>query len=115
MGWDFAQGATKKSTVQEILSNQTLDGYVSRVVAQKTVKNNLWVVWEIDYPAGKKRVLSLYMLAKFSGCGAWGYKAIDESMGPYESNCPLQFLELAIDGVNTAFRERVKDAGKVTL
>jgi hypothetical protein len=54
------------------------------------------------------RFIVLYLLVKNNG--AWGYKDIDESMGPVEVNCPLSFLDglSPATGFATKWRERVK-------
>ena len=52
----------------------------------------------------------LFLLRKFPG-GTWGYKDIEESMGPCEVNCPLAYLEMAPDPdgeYGQDWRERVR-------
>lgn len=109
MGWDFAQGATKKDIVAEILGLKSDDGRPVKPIAHKVVGKNLWVVWEDQRPEGTERVLILYMLQRQRGYG-WGYKTIPESFGPYETNVPPDFLELATHRTSASFRERVKAA-----
>jgi hypothetical protein len=42
--------------------------------------------------------------------GWWGYKDMDESMGPTDASCPMSYLNMVPDpgGYATAWRERVK-------
>lgn len=112
MGWDFKRGAKKSDIVSDILvpsdyivgpNSYSRHPEGSRVqvnvVAYKLIGNNLWVVWHslVHGPGGEIAVdgnwISLYLLERSSF--GWGYKPIDESMGPYELNCPVRFFDLA--------------------
>lgn len=43
--------------------------------------------------------------------GRWGYKTLDEQMGPYYYQCPVEWLERA-PVANEAWRARVRKAQK---
>lgn len=49
--------------------------------------------WQVMEHRGGKRFIALNLLQSFDG--EWGYKDMDESMGPNYYNCPLSYLDLA--------------------
>lgn len=79
-----------------------------------THKGNLWKVFEVTVTKDgalvkQERFIALDLLECRGGC--WGYKDIDESMGPCEVNCPLSYLNLAggdPEGYAKEWRERVR-------
>lgn len=80
----------------------------------KTIKrffsgNNMWTVQESKDGV---RFICLYKIIGGRGQD-WGYKDIDESMGPYEETCPLSFFALA-PAMDIAWRERCKAAHERT-
>jgi hypothetical protein len=88
MGWSFTYGATRQSIVNDILK-----GFDPKVKildhASTCYGKRLWVTIEHDSLAP---IVILYLLDKSKGCG-WGYKDMDESMGPYYFDCPLRLLK----------------------
>ena len=84
MGWTFSNSLdTKQKAVAELLG----DGY-HKTIAHSLVGNNLWCVKECK----EGRYIALFLLDRQGGI--WGYKGLDESMGPSEVNCPLAFLSM---------------------
>lgn len=95
--------------------------YEHRVLASCCVGNNMWSVHRItrEYaesetaPVTERKestFIVLFLIQKFPG-GVWGYKDIEESMGPCEVNCPLSYLDMAPepDGeYGRNWRERVR-------
>lgn len=79
-------------------------------------QGNLWTLWERTWtrPDGSEakpphRFIILFLMRCEARC--WGYKDIDESMGPCEVNCPISYIERATEPVNEyarAWRERVR-------
>lgn len=118
MGWLFKHGQTRHDLIEELTARQTNEhGHKWTTVKRAAVGNNLWAVIEHAHPDGKaERFIMLFKLAK-SG-GAWGYKDIGESCGPYEHDCPLSFFDLApLPSDDTSYarewRERVRQAHAV--
>lgn len=120
MGWLFGWDS-KESLVSHCLTGGAKPRDYS-ALAHSIVGNNLWVVFERNADApltyereGREpyvlpdRVLCLYLLQGRKHDG-WGYKDLDESMGPSETNVPLKYLAMVPDpgGYATAWRERVK-------
>lgn len=111
MGTTHIHGATRKDVVAILLKDfTTSDGDKVTNLKHCTKGNVLWTVKEIAHADGTaERVIGCDLLSK-SKYG-WGYKPMDETMGPYYFTCPLAYLELA--GPTTspyakAWRERVK-------
>ena len=92
MGWDFTKDASKADIVRECLSGSAKPtDYFP--IAHKVVSNCLWIVFEHISGDRSARFIGLCLLEKKSGFG-WGYKTMEEVMGPCEVSCPLQFLEI---------------------
>ena len=86
MGWLFgweSQRDVKNHCLSE-LENFEVIGHKSTSFGK-----NLWVACK-DRKDGKSFIV-LFLLSKSDG--EWGYKDIDESMGPYAKDCPISLLE----------------------
>lgn len=83
MGWYYTHGASRADIIREITEPQA-SGLVT--VRKFTSGNTLWTVH--DGPSG--RWLGCYLLSRSRD--GWGYKPMEESMGPYYYSCPLAFL-----------------------
>jgi hypothetical protein len=108
MGWLF--GWNDKASLIRHLNGDNIAGY-HKLIANSVRGRCLWQV--LEPVNGNPRFIALYLLSK-SGGEDWGYKDIDESMGPVEVNCPLSYLELAPEGdtaptgYSREWRERVR-------
>jgi len=86
-----------------------------KVVAHKVRGQTLWAVIEYTQDAGMRkaghRFIACFLMRSYRGEG-WGYKDLDESMGPTEVSCPMKYLAMVPDpgGYATAWRERVRAA-----
>lgn len=90
MGWTFTYGASDKKKFIGTIIRDLENSPTSNVLAHRVVGNNLWVAL-----ADKKfhnRFIYLFRLAKHDG--DWGYKDIDENMGPVEVNCPMSLIKM---------------------
>lgn len=103
MGWSF--GWSSPSSLRAELN--ALRGSLTIVKQASTCYGrHLWTLYE--KPDGG-RFINLDLIQK-SG-GDWGYKDIDEGMGPVECDCPLAFLDAASEPSNEyakAWREKVR-------
>lgn len=109
MGWTYPMHTYSAKAVRDML----LDQYQKpeqgwRVLKHATTKfgRHWWAV--IQNPAGAKLVCLFLIRGDKEG---WGYKDIDESMGPCEVDCPLELLALADPdppGYAPAWREEVR-------
>lgn len=114
MGWLFdTQPMPKKTYVQQLL-DRNFSGEHCKLLGHSLRGNQLWVLVQ---PQQEDPFIGLLLLECHDGC--WGYKDMDESMGPYYYDCPLGFLERApeppycpIDGhlgSRRTWRDHVRD------
>ena len=81
MGYLFStEWPTKKALVSELSKN---------AIEFSVVGNHLWMAYEYQ----GKLYLNLCLLSKSKDSG-WGYKSMDESMGPFYYDCPKKLLKL---------------------
>jgi hypothetical protein len=106
MGTTFTKGASKADIIREIRS---LAG--AGMLQSSVVGSVLWTVEEYTQPeGGVRRIIGCYLLRASRGFG-WGYKAMDESVGPSYYSCPLRFLTaqpVAWNEYSLGWREKVK-------
>ena len=110
MGWSFRKGATKQMVIEDRLRpwDTVSDGgewgspngtrHHSVVLAWRCVGDSLWYVREttttaVDGTVTVLRWIGLSLLEASSY--GWGWKSMDESMGPYDDSCPVEFLDMA--------------------
>jgi hypothetical protein len=105
MGWYFPHGATKKDVVEELSQEWSNENATSSVLKKCVRGNVLWTV--------RERTLKDGTTLRYIGCDllqghreGWGYKPMDESMGPYYYSCPLPYLEMT-PVANQKWREEV--------
>ena len=127
MGWLFTNGTTREAMVQRAtrpFGGVREEGGVKiqwerRVIARSYSGNNLWTVCgEFRGPEGGEltedeslRFIALFLIR--GGHGEWGYKDVEESMGPLELTCPPKFLDMTPDPGwrwdGRPWRERVRE------
>ncbi len=107
MGWYYEAGSRK-----QLIRNLTKEENWERngvKVARKTLKHCyrggafsgvLWSIVEyIREEAGKvttERIICCDLIQYYKSVySPWGYKPMDETVGPYHYSCPLSYLELA--------------------
>ena len=95
MGWDFTPGASRADIIHEIVSDP-------RCVASKRVNNVLWSLW-LDT---RSHWIGCSLLEN-GGRDGWGKKDMEECMGPFQYDCPLEYLEMA-PVTNEAWRVKVR-------
>ena len=92
MGWLFTDGQSRKDLIRHLTTGNGI-----KTLKHCTVGNNLWCVHEYPHPNNRVvRFVALYKMAKHTsgGCVGWGYKDIDETMGPYDTSCPESYLTM---------------------
>ena len=91
MGTFYTHGADKKAIIAECTEDYSSAKGTSNVLAKRCIGNELWVVREETLTGqDPKRIICLYLLTSHGG--DWGYKPMDESMGPHYYKCPVRFL-----------------------
>jgi hypothetical protein len=124
MGWLFRSGSTRKGLIAERIEGwerTNPDGLVikSSCLAHcyrgGSFSGVLWSVWERtfvkdgDESSPTQRWIQCDLL-RYQRDDGWGYKDIEESMGPYYYSCPLKYLRMVpIEqyGGNAEWREQV--------
>lgn len=100
MGWTFYDKDPDRTAQDEIrgLLEWTSENTVSRVLDMATVKRTIYAAVETTTIAtGEKHVWAAVVLISYrrsSDWGNFGYKDMEEGMGPVESECPLRILRL---------------------
>lgn len=106
MGWLFSDRWESRQELLDYLRSKERWGDDFEIVRSQAVGNNHWYVAKrtdgvvfigLDLMSGRKR--------------EWGYKDLEESMGPREVNCPVGYLDLAPDpgGYATEWRVKVRE------
>ncbi len=96
MGWSFHSGSNRREMIEYLTREIKRDnGSVFRTVAQCCKGTVLYTVQENESADGdKSRFVCVYMLQN-GGYEGWGYKDVDETMGPYQLTCPPKYFEIA--------------------
>lgn len=122
MGWYYPHGVNRKELIAQRVEEWERD--TGELLVKSTCLKHcyrggvfsgvLWSVWERTFTKDSKEVqpsqrwIGVDLLHCYQG--EWGYKPLDESMGPYYFSCPLSYLDLVpLDryGGNSEWREAV--------
>lgn len=118
MGWYYGFNSRKEAIAEQLHCSapwKRSDGVTitRKVIARCTVGNTLWAVFEDSFDNGATPDRWIYC-GLMERHGDWGYKPMEESMGPNEVSCPMSFLTLAqpepTQGYAVEWRERVRQA-----
>ena len=96
MGWLFSPSWGNREELRRHLVEE--NGVT--VLKSCWVGNNLWAVQEYTYPATHDkagqvvRYVCLYLCQNGGEREGWGYKDVSEDMGPYQTSCPLAYIEM---------------------
>jgi len=109
MGWLFPYGMSRSELIDHCLRSWSSPGASGRCVARCTRGNILWAVWEnyVQATGHFERVILCIMLQRSKD--GWGYKDIDESMGPFYYTCPLKYLNMGTRVLCKDWREGVRE------
>jgi hypothetical protein len=121
MGWTFIPGSRRSSVIEELVQHQNWEREDGSKVLRKCLtkcykgssfKGTLYAVFEdtVTAPDGTPDLLASHrwifvaMMQYSKRDEGWGYKDMDESMGPCESKCPLSYFEMVPCPDNTSAR-----------
>ena len=124
MGWYFTPGITRDDLVKELVT--TMAEGCTLLAHQVVVENGSHVLWSAvemtpefvaKHEMPGRHLITCNLLE--AGGGGWGYKPMDEFMGPYFYSVPLHYFELAPGG-NEEWRNNVRvhrgvPVGQLTL
>ncbi|RCS47665.1 hypothetical protein DTL42_14190 [Bremerella cremea] len=122
MGWTYPNGVNRKQLIAQRVEGWERDN--GEIQVKSTCLKHcyrggvfsgvLWSVWERTFTKNGEEAQpsERWIQCDLLRCdrGEWGYKDIEESMGPYYFSCPLGYLELVpFDryGGNAEWREQV--------
>ncbi len=121
MGWlinhrGLGPHETVDSRMREELSwsdHDARSGDKHTIIASATVGSTWYAALEIVRASGERSVVALVCLT--TRRGGFGYKDMDETMGPNECSCPARILDLLTETDSEyaiEWRKRCRDAGK---
>ena len=94
MGWTFStQWPDKSAMIKHLCDEQTMYTTIAKCVRGSA----LYAVHEAKSTASGswKRIIAVYLLGSNTRRGeGWGYKDMDESMGPTVADCPPKYFDL---------------------
>lgn len=115
MGWTFSPSWPTKSAMIAHCTSPEMMGDKMTTIAKAIRGNALWTVIEYtqdggSYPKGSRAILCFLLESDVKRGGGWGYKDMDESMGPCDLSCPIRFLDMVPDpgGYATEWRAKVR-------
>jgi hypothetical protein len=110
MGWLFTNGQNRKSLIEQQTKNRDWKNKDGSEVTTRALKHCykgglragvLYIVWErvTTSATGAKettRFIEIDMLqySNSGGLKGWGYKDMDCCSGPYQTSCPVSYLDL---------------------
>jgi hypothetical protein len=100
MGTYYTSGASRRDIIAELVEGYSKPNnqgqLVTRtVLAHCCVGNILWTANEVTVDGVlEDRWIGCDALNRGTGDG-WGYKPMDEDMGPYYFSCPVSYLDMA--------------------
>lgn len=89
MGWYF--GKRSRADLITHLTNPAQRSPSSECLAHAVVGGVLWSVWKTP----RATFIECDLIQSDRRSGTWGYKPMDEGMGPCYYSCPLRFLDMA--------------------
>ena len=108
MGWSFRCDPSfgRKEQIEEVKRpGHFSPGY--EALEHRVVGNNVWTLLEFE----GERFIALTMMKGGGRNSGWGYKGVNEMMGPVEVNCPLSLLDKCTetdDEYALSWRRRVR-------
>ena len=102
MGWSYTHFAKKSDIIKSLTERRTWDSRVGTKGGSEAVKkcvrgNVLYaVVRNFHVEGGTETETGRFLMVCLLGSsgGDWGYKYMDESMGPTEAKCPPAYFDL---------------------
>lgn len=113
MGWLFTQGQTRRQLIEHLTAPWETEDRKGSTFKRYCNGNTLFTVAEVvnKHTGEITRYIGVYLMQREQNYG-WGYKDMDESMGPYQYGCPLSFFDLVPDpgGYATDWRKRNRES-----
>lgn len=117
MGWTSCATATKESVIAERLRGwERRQGGRVEARTHAVRGNQAWFIFDVFDAEGKREFSYIGLLLFERDCAALAWKDLDESVAPYYTNCPIEFLDaVPLDlnrssGYAAEWREQVRAA-----
>ena len=104
MGYYFTSGATRAAIIEEIVRE-----WGEQHLAHKAIGNNLWLLIEGKHPDTRAPWKYIALALLEADRAGWGYKPLDETMGPSEVNCPLEYLRAVAEYQPMAYARKWRE------
>lgn len=109
MGWYLDPTLeTRKALVDDLTRTESNENRTRTCLAHCLRGNVLWSVVEYSFTDGTAahRYIGCDLLQN-GGSRGWGYKPMDESVGPYYYSCPMKYLKMVPEIANQEWRDKV--------
>jgi len=94
VGSYFTNGATRADVIAELTEEKISEDRIFRTLRKCFRGNTMYALHESGKPGEVSKWICVYLLIR-GGEYHWGYKPIEESMGPYYFDCPVSYLDEA--------------------
>ena len=96
MGWTHIKGATHSTVINEIVSDysdykSSCGNYQTRMLDNVINDNVMYALMETKGKSIVKRWILVVLFESLPGTG-WGFKIMDENVGPCYYDCPTTFI-----------------------
>lgn len=124
MGWYYPNGVNRKELIAQRTEGWECESEKMLVTSRclrhcyrgNVFSGVLWSIWKQTFTKDGEEVQQAqrWIQCDLLRCdqGSWGYKPMDESMGPFYYSCPLSYLKaVPLDqyGGNAEWREQVNE------
>lgn len=116
MGWTFThrpKGITTKRFFEDSCNYSREDGSYGKILDCKAFLDTVYMAYEVKRKDSPKEVVGIVCLTKYvKDYHNFGYKDMDETMGPYSYHCPKSILDKLTPTDNEAalkWREKCKE------
>jgi hypothetical protein len=110
MGWTYTRDSSKQDIIDYLNDKDTTGkcwGSDFTILKSFTaVENGKSVHWQVINDKNGTPFIACSLIDNDNGYG-YGYKIMDEGMGPYYYSCPREFLNMATANPNPAWRLKV--------
>jgi hypothetical protein len=110
MGWTYEYNTTRSRVIKDLIQPYESERHSFRTLRHTCVGSTLFAVHESTLNGKSTKFIGVYLLAKGPE-GSFGYKGMDETMGPYQYACPLSYLDMVDEPMNensANWREKVR-------
>jgi hypothetical protein len=106
MGWLFRPNCSRQDIVDDIIRFEETEHGKWETLRHSLRGNVLWTIvrWTNKKTGKVMKVISCHLLQKSEN--TWGYKSLDEAMGPFYYTCPVSYLK-EVPVANQEWRDQV--------